>query len=64
MGWQADNEAEVGPSVSDQHVASLSFGATRRFLLRDKEKQERHEFALGSGDLLVMRGTSCAIAAS
>jgi alkylated DNA repair dioxygenase AlkB len=58
MGWHADNEQEVGPRVSDRHIASLSFGATRRFLVRSNEQKVKHEFRLASGDLLVMRGTA------
>lgn len=59
MGWHADDEPVIGPDASDRWVASLSFGAPRRFVLRSKrDKQERHEFSLGDGDLLVMRGTT------
>jgi alkylated DNA repair dioxygenase AlkB len=50
MGWHSDNEAGVGPII-----ASVSFGAARRFLLRDIEtKTVRAELSLGNGDLLVM----------
>jgi alkylated DNA repair dioxygenase AlkB len=58
MGWHADDEEEVGPSIIDRHVASLSFGATRRFLIRSSDQKVKHEFPLASGDLLVMRGTT------
>jgi alkylated DNA repair dioxygenase AlkB len=59
MGWHADAEPEVGPSPDDRWIASLSLGAPRRFLLRHhKRKEERREFHLGRGALLVMRGTT------
>lgn len=34
MGWHSDDEPELGPSPI---IASLSFGATRRFILRNKK---------------------------
>jgi alkylated DNA repair dioxygenase AlkB len=40
-------------------IASLSFGATRRFVLRPRRKKgsiRAREFPLGHGSLLVMRG--------
>jgi alkylated DNA repair dioxygenase AlkB len=58
VGWHADAEPEIGPSVEDRWVASLSFGHPRRFVLRHKKTGARHELALGNGALLVMRGTT------
>lgn len=58
MGWHADDEPEIGPSANDRHIASLSFGDDRRFVLRCAESQEKTEVLLGGGDLLVMRGTT------
>jgi alkylated DNA repair dioxygenase AlkB len=59
MGWHADAEPEVGPAEDDRWVASLSLGAPRRFVLRHRRKRDdRREFALGEGCLLVMRGTT------
>lgn len=59
MGWHADAEPEVGPTVDDRWIASVSLGAPRRFLLRHRRRPEdRLELALGNGDLLVMRGTT------
>lgn len=50
IGWHSDDEAGVGPII-----ASVSFGAARRFLLRDKAtKTAQPELSLGNGDLLVM----------
>lgn len=54
MGWHSDDEPELGPAPV---IASLSLGATRRFLLRLKRDHGRKmEWWLASGDLLVMRG--------
>lgn len=59
MGWHADAEPEVGPTVDDRWIASVSLGAPRRFLLRHRRRPEDLvELALGDGDLLVMRGTT------
>jgi len=54
MGWHADDERELG---LDPVIASMSFGAARRFLLKPRNGEgERIEFLLKSGSLLVMRG--------
>jgi alkylated DNA repair dioxygenase AlkB len=59
MGWHSDDELELGPAAPhDVLVASVSLGTTRRFLLRAKHGDTRHELALGGGDLLVMGGTT------
>lgn len=54
MGWHADDEPELGPQPL---IASLSLGATRRFLLCGRSAPEvRLALELGHGSLLVMRG--------
>ena len=54
MGWHADNERELG---AQPVIASLSLGATRRFVLKDRRVPARKlELALPHGSLLVMRG--------
>jgi alkylated DNA repair dioxygenase AlkB len=59
MGFHRDAEPELGPSPEDRWIASLSLGAVRRFVIAHaKRKSDRHEFALGAGTLLVMRGTT------
>lgn len=56
MGWHADDERELGPAPL---IASLSLGATRRFVLRRKDDARRRvELALEDGSLLVMRGAT------
>lgn len=55
MGWHSDDEPELGPQPV---IASLSLGATRRFVLRHRDDPARRQaLALEHGSLLVMRGT-------
>lgn len=54
MGWHSDDEPELGPSPT---IASLSFGATRRFILRSKlDHNQKRSFNLNHGSLLLMAG--------
>ncbi len=53
VSWHADDEAEWG---SDPVIASVSFGATRRFSLRHREAAERVSVELEHGSLLIMAG--------
>ncbi len=55
MGWHADDERELGKNPV---IASVSLGATRRFLLRPrmKPREARHEILLEPGSLLLMEG--------
>ena len=56
MGWHSDNEPELGAEPS---IASLSFGATRRFRLRHRHDPAlRVELELESGSLLLMTGAT------
>jgi alkylated DNA repair dioxygenase AlkB len=56
MGWHSDNEAELGRQPC---IASLSFGASRRFRLRHRRDPElRLELELPSGSLLLMAGAT------
>jgi alkylated DNA repair dioxygenase AlkB len=50
-GWHADNEQELGPNPI---IASLSFGVTRRFDLKNNVTKETFSINLNSGDLLWM----------
>lgn len=54
MGWHRDDEPELGDAPE---IASLSLGATRRFLLKTEEG-ERQAIELAHGDLLCMSGDS------
>ncbi len=54
MGWHSDSEAELGPQPS---IASLSLGATRRFVLKQRRDPSlKLALDLPPGSLLVMRG--------
>jgi alkylated DNA repair dioxygenase AlkB len=57
MGWHADKEKGLGPQAV---VASLSLGASRRFLLRPVRRRPgdqagSFELNLESGSLLLMK---------
>jgi alkylated DNA repair dioxygenase AlkB len=53
MGWHADDEPELG---AEPVIASVSFGATRRFDLRHNATGVVQAYRMTSGSLLVMRG--------
>jgi alkylated DNA repair dioxygenase AlkB len=55
MAWHSDDEKELAPGGA---IASLSFGAERRFLFRHKKTRQTLELTLAPGSLLVMRGTT------
>jgi alkylated DNA repair dioxygenase AlkB len=52
-GWHSDNEKELGKNPI---IASVSFGATRRFDLMHQATKQKLSFQLTSGSLLVMGG--------
>jgi alkylated DNA repair dioxygenase AlkB len=54
MGWHRDNEKAI---VKESPIASFSFGAERRFDLRNIGTKEKVHIFLETGSLLVMRGT-------
>jgi alkylated DNA repair dioxygenase AlkB len=53
-GWHADNEKELG---IDPVIASISFGAERRFDLKHNLTKEKISFNLSHGSLLLMGGS-------
>jgi alkylated DNA repair dioxygenase AlkB len=56
MGWHSDKEPELG---SRPCIASLSFGAARRFRLRHRrDPLQRLELELAPGSLLLMSGAT------
>ena len=55
LGWHADDEPENG---REPIIASISFGAIRRFDLRHRETKETIKIDLTSGSLLVMSGAT------
>jgi alkylated DNA repair dioxygenase AlkB len=55
IGWHSDKEADLAQEAS---IASISLGAARPFLLRDRAGGATHEVVLADGSLLWMRGTT------
>lgn len=53
MGWHSDDEKEI---VAGSSIASLSFGAERKFSFKHKETKETVSVMLEDGGLLDMRG--------
>ena len=53
MGYHADDEKELGHQPV---IASLSLGATRKFVFKHKKTQDKVELYLESGQLVVMHG--------
>ncbi|WP_230655688.1 alpha-ketoglutarate-dependent dioxygenase AlkB family protein [Psychrobacter sp. I-STPA10] len=55
MGYHSDDEPELG---ANPVIASVSLGATRKFVLKHKKTQDKVELYLESGQLIVMRGAT------
>lgn len=53
MSWHSDNEPELKPNGA---IASVSFGAVRRFMFKHKATKETISLQLSSGSILVMKG--------
>merc|ERR1712240_301106 len=53
VGWHADDEPGVGPSV-----ASISLDATRVFEMREESTNDVIRIPLKAGTLLIMEGTT------
>ena len=52
-GWHSDNEKELGVQPA---IASLSLGATRKFLLKHNLTKQKIALVLEPGSLFLMRG--------
>ncbi len=55
MAWHSDGETDL---KKDGAIASLSFGAERKFAFKHKQSNEKVELILEHGSLLVMKGTT------
>ncbi|QQL49509.1 alpha-ketoglutarate-dependent dioxygenase AlkB family protein [Mucilaginibacter ginkgonis] len=55
MGWHSDDERALG---KDSSIASLSFGAERKFALKHRVTKEATSIMLQNGSLLEMKGTT------
>jgi len=53
MSWHTDAEKELGKNPI---IASVNFGATRKFQLRHLKTKEKLELELSNGSLLIMQG--------
>jgi len=53
ISWHTDAEKELGRNPI---IASVNFGATRKFQLRHNETNEKIELSLSHGSLLIMQG--------
>ena len=52
MGWHSDDEKELGKNMA---IASLSFGADRKFSFKHKENKQTLSILLENGSLLLMK---------
>lgn len=56
VAWHSDDEPELGKNPV---IASVSFGATRRFMFRNKTQKElKYEIELTHGSFLLMTGAT------
>jgi alkylated DNA repair dioxygenase AlkB len=55
MGWHSDAEPEL---KKDGAIASISFGADRKFNFKHKNTLEKKQILLQHGSLLVMKGST------
>ncbi len=55
MAWHSDDEKTLAPHSA---IASLSFGAERKFSLKHRSNRTRVTLQLAHGSLLVMKGTT------
>lgn len=55
MAWHSDDEKSLGKNTS---IASLSFGAERKFALKHRVSKDPVSLILENGSLLVMKGAT------
>lgn len=55
MAWHSDGETDLKKNGA---IASLSFGAERKFAFKHKQTKEKIEIHLEHGSLLIMKGTT------
>ena len=55
MSWHCDEEIDLKKNGA---IASLTFGAERKFLLKHKTNNEKVELILEHGSLLIMKDTT------
>lgn len=52
MGWHTDAEPELKKNGA---IASVSFGAQRKFVFKHKERKDKVDLFLEHGSLLIMK---------
>ena len=55
MGWHSDDEKPLGKNNT---IASLSFGAERKFSFKNKQTKQTVSIVLEHGSLLIMKGAT------
>ena len=55
MGWHSDAEKDLEENAA---IASISFGASRKFIFKHKATKEKIELLLENGSLLLMKNTT------
>ena len=55
MGWHSDDEKSI---EGDSAIASVSFGAERRFSFKHKQSKKTISVLLENGSLLLMKDTT------
>ena len=55
MAWHSDGETDL---KKDGAIASLSFGAERKFAFKHKQSKEKTDLFLEHGSLLIMKGVT------
>ncbi len=55
MSWHSDNERSLG---KDTAIASISFGAERKFMFKHKKTKQTVSLILENGSLLIMKGST------
>jgi alkylated DNA repair dioxygenase AlkB len=55
MAWHSDGETDLKKNGT---IASLSFGAERKFAFKHKQSKEKVELVLEHGSLLIMKGST------
>jgi len=53
IGWHSDDEKDLVPSTS---IYSITFGASRKFKIKNKISKETTDFILDNGTLVIMGG--------
>lgn len=56
VDWHSDDESQLGPTDDNVVIVSVSFGWSRKFVLRNKKTRQKISLDLGQEDVLIMGG--------